>query len=167
MDSAPDLGPLSALLALAAVLFIWIWNTREDRSVSRQEARDRAERLLWEFLSREEQLQMLHGGYLLVSSPGIPDREYRVPVGPGRVKVYDSGRLTMRLCLRLVDPLPEGDVVLMHKLLIQGDEREYLHVAQHLPLRPGSRRREGFAVLSLLETLDWAAMPGRRSEPRV
>jgi hypothetical protein len=37
----------------------------------------------------------------------------------------------MELCLQPVEPLPEGDVVLMHKLMIEANEQEYLRTANH------------------------------------
>jgi len=35
----------------------------------------------------------------------------------------------MRLCVGPVDPLPDADVVLIHKLMIEANEDEYLKAA--------------------------------------
>ena len=51
---------------------------------------------------------------------------YRIPGAGGLVHVYEHGHAIMDLCLQPVDVLPEGDVVVMHKLMIQGNEDEYL-----------------------------------------
>jgi hypothetical protein len=45
------------------------------------------------------------------------------------VKVYEGGVPIMALCVQPVDPVPDGDVVLMHKLMIEGNEEEYLRIA--------------------------------------
>jgi hypothetical protein len=35
----------------------------------------------------------------------------------------------MALCVQPIDPVPDGDVVMMHKLMIEGNEEEYLRIA--------------------------------------
>ena len=51
------------------------------------------------------------------------------------VTVYEHGRAIMRLCLQSTEPLPRADVVVMHKLLIEANEQEYLHKANQLPVQ--------------------------------
>jgi hypothetical protein len=61
-------------------------------------------------------------------------RTYRIPRGPGQVLVLEHDRVTERLCVQPASGgLPEADVVLMHKLLIEADEETYLHTANHFP----------------------------------
>ena len=73
-------------------------------------------------------------GFLEIPSPTRPDRVYRIPRGPGQVLVEERGRVMERLCLQPeVAGLPEADVVLMHKLLIEADEDRYLATANHFP----------------------------------
>ena len=107
----------------------------------RPEAEARAEALLRELLSEAEYRQLARDGYLEVPSPAHPGRTYRVPRGGGRVRVYEGGRPVMALCVQPAAPLPGGDVVLLHKLLIEGDEPAYLRVANHLELGPAFARR--------------------------
>jgi hypothetical protein len=52
------------------------------------------------------------------------------------VGVYENDSLTNRLCVRSVDPIPSADVVLVHKLMIEGDEDQYLRLANSIRPRP-------------------------------
>jgi len=97
-------------------------------------AERRAETLLRDMLSPREYTQLCYTGFLDVHSPVKPDRVYRVPRGPGQVLVVEGGRVTERLCVQpAAGGLPEADVVLMHKLLIEADEDTYLQTANHFP----------------------------------
>jgi hypothetical protein len=97
-------------------------------------AERRAETLLRDMLAPEEYRRLLATGFLEVPSPTRPDRVYRVPRGPGQVLVEERGRVLERLCVQPeVAGLPEADVVLMHKLLIEADEERYLSTANHFP----------------------------------
>ena len=95
----------------------------------RRESQQRAEVLLRELLTEDEYRQLNRLGYLEVPSPSRPGRIYRVPRHNGQVRVYEGGRPIMALCVQSAVPLPDGDVVLMHKLLIEGNEAQYLRVA--------------------------------------
>jgi hypothetical protein len=92
-----------------------------------------AESLLRERLSADEYRQLCARAYLDVRSHSYNNRIYRVPRGPGQVLVLEGGRVVERLCVQPVDSLPEADVILMHKLLIESDERTYLETANHFP----------------------------------
>jgi hypothetical protein len=97
-------------------------------------AERRAETLLRDMLAPEEYRRLLTTGFLEIASPTRPDRVYRIPRGPGQVLVEEHGRVLERLCLQPeVAGLPEADVVLMHKLLIEADEERYLATANHFP----------------------------------
>ena len=105
------------------------------------EAEERAETLLRELLSEAEYRQLARDGYLEVPSPAYPGRTYRVPRGWGQVQVFEGGRPLMALCVQPAAPLPVGDLVLLHKLLIEGDEAAYLRVANRFAPGPASARR--------------------------
>jgi len=93
-----------------------------------------AEALLRDMLSPLEYRQLRYTGYLDITSPARGGRVYRVPRGPGQVLVLEGGRVTERLCVQpAVGGLPEADVVLLHKMLIQSDEETYLETANHFP----------------------------------
>ena len=94
-----------------------------------REAQERAEALLRELLTDDEYRQLNRRGYLEVASPSRQRRVYRVPRHQGQVKVYEGGVPIMALCVQSVEPVPDGDAVLMHKLMIEGNEDEYLRIA--------------------------------------
>lgn len=94
-------------------------------------AEHRAHQLMREILSAAQYQQLSRHGYVEVPSPTIPHRTYRIPGAGGLVRVYEQGHAVMDLCLQPVDPLPDGDVVVMHKLMIEGNEQEYLSKANH------------------------------------
>ena len=101
--------------------------TYRSRIISEQ----RAEVLLRDVLSAGQLHQLRRRGYLDVPSPSRPNRSYRIPRSRDQVRVYEDGRLIERLCVQAVEPVPTGDVVLMHKLMIEGNETEYLRLANH------------------------------------
>jgi len=60
------------------------------------------------------------------------------------VAIVEGGTEVESLCVTPVDSLPPGDVVLVHKLMIEGDEQEYLRRANRYRLRvPASLLRTG------------------------
>jgi hypothetical protein len=93
----------------------------------------RGEDLLREVLGEGDFRLLLERGYLDVPSPHREGRVYRVPLEDGLVHVYEGGELTYRLCLQPVDYLPRYDVIVMHKLMINADEHEYLERANAFP----------------------------------
>lgn len=94
---------------------------------------ERAEELLCEFLDEREYEQWTRRDYVDVVSPHNAQRIYRIPRYIGLVRMYENGIAMCELCLRSVEPLPGPDVILMHKLMIQGDEQAYLASARLYP----------------------------------
>lgn len=94
-----------------------------------REAQQRADALLREVLGEDEYRAVHRRGYLDVPSPSRDRRVYRIPRHQGQVKVYEGGVPIMALCVQSVEPIPDGDTVLMHKLMIEGNEAEYLRTA--------------------------------------
>ncbi len=94
-------------------------------------AESRAKALLREMLTENQYQQLIKFGYLEVPSPSIEYRVYRIPQAGGLVKVFERGSAVMELCLQPAEPLPDGDVVVMHKLMIEANEQEYLQKANH------------------------------------
>ena len=134
------------VLSLLAVTF-WVipWAMTywaEMRPSLRQSAKDwraateRAELLLAEMLTREQYALLRRQGYLEVPSPSIPNRVYRIPKYQGRVHVYEGGKGVESLCLQPTMRIPDADIVLMHKLMIEGNEPEYLRMAHHFAGSP-------------------------------
>jgi hypothetical protein len=94
-------------------------------------AEGRARAMLREMLTDGEFRQLVELGYLEIRSPSRPHRVYRIPGSSGRVRVYERGREIVELCLQSTEPLPDSDLVLLHKLMIEGNEQEYLAKANH------------------------------------
>lgn len=110
---------------------VWPWlRTRTWWPVTADHA---AEILLRNTLSPEDYRRLASNAYLEVPSPARAGRVYRIPRGPGQVLVVESGHVIERLCLQPTEALPEADVILMHKLLIEADEDRYLETANHFP----------------------------------
>ncbi len=82
----------------------------------------RAKALLREMLTENQYRQLIKFGYLEVPSSSIECRVYRIPGSGGLVKVFERGSTVMELCLQPAEPLPDGDVVVMHKLMIEANE---------------------------------------------
>lgn len=120
------LGWLVIGLAISPVL--WLIVQPYLKGWSRAERR--ATHLLRDVLTPEQCRQLLWHGYLEVPSPSSADRIYRVPrARDGFVQVIENGKAVMRLCVQPVERLPEADVIVLHKLMIEANEELYLQKA--------------------------------------
>jgi hypothetical protein len=120
---------LPALMLIALVLTTVLpWFSKSWR-----EAEARAELLVRSILTPEEYEKLQRNGYLDIPSPAFPQRVYRVPCGTGTVSVLERGRCVDRLCVYSTQPIPERETVVVHKLMIEGNEQDYLQQANHLP----------------------------------
>ncbi len=142
IEAAMTLEALSLFLGiwlLFLLLAIYYLSQSPDGRVSRLResvsehlsAESRAKALLREMLTENQYQQLIKFGYLEVPSPSIDYRVYRIPGSGGLVKVFERGSAVMELCLQPAEPLPDGDVVVMHKLMIEANEQEYLQKANH------------------------------------
>lgn len=125
MQSAFQVGIALLLLALAlGALAVMCWRA----SV----AEWRARLLLRDMLTDAEYQQLAADGYLEVTSPSEEQRIYRIPRAGGRVRMYEGEWLVCELCLRSTKSLPLSDLLVLHKLLIEGNEAGYLATANHV-----------------------------------
>ncbi|HTK07797.1 MAG TPA: hypothetical protein VL485_11555 [Ktedonobacteraceae bacterium] len=115
------------VIALAITPMVWFVLQPYLRGWSRAERR--ASDLLRDILTPEQLRQLIWRGYLEIPSPSEPQRVYRVPRTKGYVQVLENGRATMRLCVQPVECLPDADIVLLHKLMIEANEENYLQKA--------------------------------------
>lgn len=97
-------------------------------------AEQRSSALLRDLLNEQEYRQLMQHGYLEVASPGHKERVYRIPRSAGRVRVYVDGQALVELCIQPVTPLPANDVIVLHKLMIEGNEEGYLARANEVLL---------------------------------
>ncbi len=101
------------------------WSAMNLISKPRAAAQARARELLRSLLTEREFTQLTSQGYLEMRSQSNERRVYRIPRGPGMVRVFDGGEAVWDLCLQPAEPLPADDIVLMHKLLLESDEQGY------------------------------------------
>lgn len=142
-QQGPQVLVLAILLLCVLVWRLWIGRYLVSARDSHAESEERAGSLLREILSDRQEQQLEQSGYLTVPSGSVEGRYYRVPARPGWVDVYESDRLAMRVCVEPLEQLPVADVVLMHKLMIEGNEKDYLRQANIVFVRPpaGQKRR--------------------------
>jgi len=120
----------AVLCAVASVVLILALGELITHSLSgRPGAKRRAGELLRAVLTPDQYGHLMQRGHIDIASPSDPERTYRVPKGPGRVQVREKGRLTMWLCLQPLERVPEADLLVMHKLMIEADEETYLRKA--------------------------------------
>jgi hypothetical protein len=103
-------------------------------------ARRRSDALLSDLLGADEYERLTQRGYLEVRSRNQPERAYHIPQDGGFVTVFERGEPMDLLCIGPAAPLPPADVVILHKLLIEADEENYLRTANHMPLGIGDWR---------------------------
>lgn len=129
------------IVALVLITVLLCAGPRIGRAAARRlpgEAEEMcAERLLRDVLSPGEFTQLQSRGFLDVPSRLCRGRVYRIPRRKGLVGVCEQGIPTMALCLQPLERLPDADVVVIHKLMIEADEAGYLQTASQLGPTPG------------------------------
>ena len=115
---------------LALVLFGWLF---VHSFLKWLEPRRRAGELLRAVLTRTQYRQLMWHCYVDIKSHRDPERIYRVPRYPGRVGMIEQGRRKADLCLGPLDWVPDADLVVIHKLMIEADEEIYLQTANRFP----------------------------------
>ncbi len=122
---------LMALLG-EVILLLFLGAFIVGSSYKRPRAKRRASELLRAVLTTEQYSQLNQEGHIDIPSPSDPERIYRVPKYPGRVQVREKGTVTMWLCLQPCAWVPDADVVVIHKLMIEADEETYLQKANQI-----------------------------------
>ena len=89
----------------------------------------RAEKLLLDVLGKKSYDAYKVRGFIPVKSKKFPEREYQF-VPYGRVRVFEKGIRKMELCVvPRGEQMPEQDILVIKKLMLQGDEEEFLKTA--------------------------------------
>jgi len=127
MNMVALLAVLSAVGSI--VLILVLGELIASSTYGWSKAKRRAGELLSDVLTPEQYSQLIKQGHIDIPSPSDPERIYRVPKSNGRVQVREKGRLTMWLCLQPLERVPEADLLVMHKLMIEADEQTYLRKA--------------------------------------
>ena len=113
-----------------------------NRWAARGDAEARAQELLARFLTTAQLAQLNTAGFIEVPSGMFPGRTYLIPRQPGQVRVAQQGCFAGSLCIQPTRWVPDSDAVLMHKLMIEGNEAEYLRMANRFSIA-GSTRSAG------------------------
>jgi hypothetical protein len=125
-------------LLLCGILAWWLYHRESVLSMQRSEAERRAQQLVTRMLSPEQVTQLNGLGFMELRSHLIPGRTYRIPRRRGQVQVYEQGHHAGSLCIQPTRWVPDGDVLIMHKLMIEGNEADYLRTANFFkPYRVG------------------------------
>ena len=128
------LGAASILLLVIVVqLAINTFSFSRGEGLDSRTTDARAEELLRTILDESEWLQLKTLRFLDVASMHYRQRFYRIPLMDGMVNVFEDGKAIQRLCIQPINVLPRYDVIAMHKLMIEGDEMEYLARANAFP----------------------------------
>ncbi len=117
---------------MAALALVLLWRLALDSYLKWSEANRRAYELLRSVLTREQYRHLMRHGYLDIPSPRDPGCIYRVPQAHGLVGVIEQGRRKASLCLQPLEWVPDADIVVIHKLMIEADEETYLQTANKL-----------------------------------
>lgn len=129
-----------ALLGVLA-LFLALWSNRSvmplPQSTKILSPKERAEMLLRDSISPRDYQNLNNWGYLEIPSRLYSNRYYRIPRERRRVQVYEvcmtatgvQHQKLGELCVIACEPMPEADLVLTHKWLIEADEQKYLNTA--------------------------------------
>jgi hypothetical protein len=91
----------------------------------RRAAARRVDTLLRRCLSDAERAQLRRDGFLEIQSPSVSGRRYRIPRRGSPVAVLEPSGRVVYLCLQPETPMPTEELVLVHKLLLEGAESEY------------------------------------------
>lgn len=125
-----QVGIITGVFLIICGAFVWCLYARESSLYEeRREAEKRAFELQCQLLTKEQRSQLQGYGFLEVVSQLISGRIYRIPRRRGQVQVYEYGRHAGSLCIQPTRWVPDSDLVLMHKAMIEGSEAEYLRTA--------------------------------------
>jgi predicted membrane metal-binding protein len=123
------------------VLFFVLWSSQRAAPLAQQSTtqtpKERAEGLLQDSVTQQQYQYLLNFGYLEIPSRLYSNRYYRIPRERRRVQVYEVCETNMglqhqklgELCVIACEPMPDADLVLTHKWLIEADEQKYLNTA--------------------------------------
>ena len=126
MSLVPQVLTTLGWIVIALVITPMVWLIFQPYLKGLLRAERRAADLLRDVLTPEQFRQLAWSGYLEIPSSTEPQRVYRVPLAKGYVQVVEQGRTVMRLCVQPIEYLPDADVVVLHKLMIEADEENYL-----------------------------------------
>lgn len=129
---------IAAFGGLTLFFALWVNRRASPAPVNAfQSPKERAEMLLRDSISPQAYQHLLNVGYLEIPSRLYSNRYYRIPRERRRVQVYEVCETATgiqhqklgELCVIACEPMPDADLVLTHKWLIEADEQKYLNTA--------------------------------------
>jgi hypothetical protein len=99
------------------VVFEWLFR--------RTDAGRRAEALVRRVLSDAERAQLRRDGFLEIRSGLVAGRRYRIPRRGSPVASLEPDGRVVYLCLQPSTPVAESELIVVHKLLLEGAEADY------------------------------------------
>lgn len=93
--------------------------------LQRRRAAKRADALVQRVLSAGEREQLRRDGFLELQSPSVSGRRYRIPRRGSPVAVLEPTGRVIYLCLQPDAPVPPQELLIVHKLLLEGAEDAY------------------------------------------
>jgi hypothetical protein len=131
------------LLLGAVILTLIVWDLVRSSLWGEpgKAAEHRAEQLLRQHVTPRQYQQLQEEGYIELASRLHPGRIYRLFRRRQRVQIFvvneDDGGATRHklaeLCVVARDAVPDADLFLAHKWMLEGDERAYLAIANRIP----------------------------------
>jgi hypothetical protein len=92
-------------------------------------AKNRARLLPCNVLTDDEYQQLITSGYVEIATRSRPTRTFHIPPKGGRAQMFEQGQLVCELCHLPTRCLPLSDLVMAHKVQLEGDEEFYLATA--------------------------------------
>jgi hypothetical protein len=106
-----------------------------------QAAERRAEQLLRQHVTAQQYQQLQEEGYIELPSRLHPNHVYRLFRRRQRIQLFavsreeeiEVRRKLAELCVVARDQVPDADLFLAHKWMLEADERTYLAIANRVP----------------------------------
>lgn len=118
------------------VVFIFPLHPRLPGWAAWQEVREadrRATLLLRAVLGEPSYQEFVRKGHIEVPSRLYPGRAYLIKQWPEKVEVVEKGRTVAVLCAEPESDVPPADLIVIHKLMIEDNEQEFLRIANKIP----------------------------------
>lgn len=118
-------------------MFLFGWLRRRQATAARADA------LIKRVLSEGERAQLGRDGFLEVPSSNVSGRRYRIPRGGSPVAVLEPNGRVVYLCLQPETPVAPQELMVVHKLMLEGAETDYWERANRVgrPMGRGFGRR--------------------------
>ena len=122
--------PILIALGVCIAVLILIAVVRDERAWARA---DRRADLLVRELPDARRARAARRARLPRGSPARSGALLPRPGLAGRITIVENGRTLAWLCLQPVENVPARELILLHKLMLEGSEEEYCRMANRTP----------------------------------